>query len=141
MVAQQVGRAGCRILLSAADRPCGGYTYGTEQPLPYFQPEAERTPYGFAEDGDFSDAYGDAPYTRGPGWEEPEIAGAQASLFAVLVRDEDLAGNHHNNFVLTVTALEAARRAFPHDNVGRQVVAPHNLPGPCHGNTAYNPTG
>ena len=73
---------------------------------------------------------------RGPGWEEPEIAGAQPPLFAVLVRDEDLAGDHHNNFVLTVMALEAPRRAFPHDDVGRQVVAPHNLPGPRYRNAA-----
>jgi hypothetical protein len=101
-------------------------------PLPYFQRDSCGTPHGFPQNGDFSDAFRDAPNTGSPGWEESQIAGAQSPFFTFLVGYEDLTGDYHDGLVLAVLAGEAPGRALPYNNVRGQVVASQDVPGPRH---------
>ena len=130
-----------QTLSGPADRLRPRYPQDPEEPLPYFQTDAQRAPYSFTKDSNFSDAYGDAPYAGGPGWEKPEIPGTQPSFFAILMCNEYLAGDHHDGLVLAVMAPEEPGSALPHNNIRGQVVASQYLPGPRHRGAGQNPTG
>src|SRR5450631_3474828 len=109
---------------------------GPQQPLPYLEAESQGAPPAFAENGDLSDSFGNAPYTRSPRREESQISRSQSLFFAYLIRYKNLAGYHHDRLVLAVMALETSRCALPDNNVRGPVMASQNLPCPSHGYAA-----